>query len=99
MSTKHTPGPWIGGQLRTKGAVPQCDGIDIGAESGANVAIALHKDGDRTAAETRANARLITAAPALLEALVYIRACIEADVKPGMNRANAAIAQATGEDA
>lgn len=61
----HTPGPWIGGQI----GGDKDPGISIGAEDGSNVAFVYHEQLDREPTETRANARLIVAAPDLLEAL------------------------------
>lgn len=62
--TTHTPGPWHATRLR------QALGFhDIGAANGANVAHVLHDDNDRGPAETRANARLIAAAPTMHAAL------------------------------
>ncbi len=72
MSAAHTSGPWFAAALRTHGANPKMDGCDIGAENGANVALVLHQSGDRSEAETIANARIIAAAPALLEACLAI---------------------------
>lgn len=73
MSTKHTPGPWsvftgLGGSSYI------FPGIESEA-SGCSVIIFGEKDGDesgvrgRSPDEARANARLIAAAPDLLEAL------------------------------
>lgn len=69
MNTKHTPGPWHAADIRLRGHNPKMDGCDIGAANGANVALAFHQPHDREIQETIANARLIAAAPELLEAL------------------------------
>lgn len=66
---KHTPGPWHAGSIRLNGHNPKMDGCDIGADNGANVALALHQQSDRDTPETVANAKLIAAAPELLDAL------------------------------
>lgn len=67
--SKHTRGPWHAGNIRIQGAGAQFYGCDVGAKNGSNVAIVLHQSTDREASETIANARLIAAAPDLLEAL------------------------------
>jgi hypothetical protein len=65
----HTPGPWFDSTLRTHSADPANNGIDIGAENGANVALVLYRSSEHTEAEARANARLVAAAPDLLRQL------------------------------
>lgn len=90
----HTPGPWHCGTFRESGKAP---GIDIGAENNSNVGIAHHQASDRTAYETKANARLIAAAPDLLAALEPF-ANFACDVQNDCHncRARAAIAKAFG---
>ena len=70
MSTKHTPGPWTmhprfddGAEVRAIAPVAWC-----------GVATTVGSSGDQSidAAEARANARLIAAAPDLLAALHHI---------------------------
>jgi hypothetical protein len=47
-------------------------------------------------AGSEGDARLISAAPELLAALMYLRECIEDGVDPAMSSTNEAIAKATG---
>lgn len=66
---KHTPGPWVYNEerdSRSDGYIRAGEPI-AGAQKGISVARANHAS--RGVAEMRANARLITAAPELLEAL------------------------------
>lgn len=67
MSTKHTPGPWTvnphfnhGAEVRSLASVAWCSVASTHGASGSQVI---------DVAEARANARLIAAAPDLLEAL------------------------------
>lgn len=103
--SKHTPGPWAAlpeevhrNYIRIRGTVLGC------RYKIANVITPDYDDGkEREAKETRANARLIAAAPELLEAAVDLvsrdfgsegwdEACEQAALK-----LRAAIAKATGE--
>jgi hypothetical protein len=71
MSTQHTPGPWI------KNVVPTSAGSAITIQSADHRIAIIYVDGIRKgiddelprSIENRANARLIAAAPDLLEAL------------------------------
>ena len=63
MTTQHTTGPWKRRTLQSQPIVST--GWHIEGEDGASLAIVL---GDKSA-ELQANARLIAAAPDLLEAL------------------------------
>lgn len=94
---KHTPGPWTyGGQ----------EFNDVRESDGELVAVALHlrvKKPERSIAEAKANARLIAAAPDLLEALKAIVKSLADQDDEGMIEhaqqmidARAAIAKATG---
>lgn len=96
MSAQHTPGPWW---LQADGAGWY---VECTPERGHSVAYvraeAGEDDPDTPDAEKEANARLIAAAPELLEALrgvlrVADRATVEFDA------ARAAIAKATGSAA
>ena len=86
MSTQHTPGPW------RIGTTPPNGEQTIGTQQGLMVAVAT--TGANT--PTEANARLIAAAPDLLEALQNLlkSSCIDGDIAI---EAKAAIAKATGE--
>ena len=63
----HTSGPWFFSPDRPR-EIGISKGHDVAAESGENIAIVLLTS-DITSAEVTANARLIAAAPRLLEAL------------------------------
>ena len=84
MTTKHTPGPWH-----------IANGVQIRSNRDQIAKIWMMRDG-----EGRENARLIAAAPDLLEALIELAACgAEAwgEDRPCVKWAHAAIARATGE--
>lgn len=101
MNTKHTPGPWeaIGNLVRSPMHQPQ--GLPAGVQ------IADCRDGYFLAHtdEAKANARLIAAAPELLEELKELREFFygkygygnDAEQIKRLNRASAVIAKATGE--
>jgi len=60
--SKHTPGPWAVNPFRAT--------VDAGSEDGPlPISMMLWPTDKRSEAETEANARLISAAPELLEAL------------------------------
>ena len=95
MTAKHTPGPWTmhpsphGAEVRSLAKIAWC-----------GAAARYGKSGDQIidAAEARANAHLIAAAPDLLaacEALVRSGSFYDLDAK--MFAARAAIAKAKGE--
>ena len=99
MTTSHTPGPWV----RDTGSGFGCD---VRAQNGRKVAATWginNSDPHRPAyrAECDANARLIAAAPELLEALETLAECAKyGDVIEGADAwkdARAAIAKAKGE--
>lgn len=106
--SKHTPGPWrVGG---SDGWSASTDDIGqscyqgIQDDFGDVVALAVAFDADPfSQPDTRANARLIAAAPDLLNALqLYIAHAPEPECaiwRDVQNRARAAIAKATGEAA
>ena len=90
METKHTPGPWkIGTQ-------PPNGEQTIGTYRGLMVAVATTGAGTPTIA----NARLIAAAPELLDALLDAACALECCGKDyyAATKARAAIAKATGND-
>ena len=88
----HTPGPW------TYYTSPQPNGCPIVGSRGLMVAMLAHSiNYDDQKEEAISNARLISAAPDLLEALQYaIKQVPELADVPGIA---AAIAKATGEQA
>ena len=101
MSTKHTPGPWF----RDDRSGLECD---VRAASGRKVALCwgLASNNARNydkkyKAECDANARLIAAAPEMLEALEKLLSIQEhGDVASWANEwgeARAVVAKATGE--
>ena len=88
MKTEHTPGPWRIGALVH----------EVHAADGSLVA-ELASRGEKYR-ETRHNARLIAAAPDLLEALRWIASCEcedDGDNDYIYSKAREAIAKATGE--
>jgi len=97
MTTKHTPGPWAYAKHVEPGNVVfdifQADGAPY-TRNLSDVAYATYTselDGIQ-----EANARLISAAPELLDSLIYLRNCIEDGTQPAMSEVNAAIRKATG---
>ena len=87
--SKHTKGPWKA--VRT--VAPK--GWVIGREDGL-YDIAIVRDGSALE-DNQANARLIAAAPDLLEALEDVRHNVDSDEPEMWHRVNAAIAKARGE--
>lgn len=97
--SQHTPGEWTGqGHQRASHAF---ESLDIESESGRTIASLP----DYPNAEDDANARLIAAAPALLEACKLAKSAIEsasfdryagAALTPAYNAVLQAIAQAEG---
>lgn len=97
MSSKHTPGPW---EVRTidnsLGSVDTVGGVVTVAQA-QEVSVA---DRNLGSPERKANARLIAAAPDLLEALQSLVACITSTRGPNADAAlhasRLAILKATG---
>lgn len=91
MKTEHTPGPW---KVREDYA---------GAQSVVSADAFLARVGPPNTEQAEANARLIAAAPELLEALQGLLAAVEQGTLPGSGKAQdaarAAIAKATGSAA
>lgn len=90
MTINHTPGPWVIGRSRRGHDVVMVD-----TASGTAICDVYGDSDDRPA-----NARLIAAAPDLLEALetLYRAVCIaDADLRPGEELAREAIAKAKGD--
>jgi hypothetical protein len=114
MSAKHTPGPWHTSEppilTEARSDVlnqPKLCQIRLYAPSGLISFMITELDDDPTddltIAEAQANARLIAAAPELLEALEKIVSCCRADkelspdVEFYLPKAEAAIRRAKGE--
>ena len=90
MSAQHTPGPWTQG---TSENGVECVWLDGHTESVRD----MGDDGTWIDCNTEANARLIAAAPDLLEALrSLLDALPSATTHPAIRSARAAIAKATG---
>ena len=69
---------WIhNNQIRINGAIPSCDGIDIGAEDGDNIAIVLFDKHNHSRQLIRDRANLICAAPAMYKALIDLIRMVE----------------------
>lgn len=95
---KGTPGPWKCLREEVNNHYIRISSTKVGERFAvANVLIPLYDDvREREAKETRANAKLIAAAPELLEALQII--CFFEDISSAQREiAEAAIAKATGE--
>jgi hypothetical protein len=97
MTARHTPGPWSIGDENNA-----CCDVLLGAEH--NLTCSLDRRDNNTYAEVisreemLANARLIAAAPEMLEALLDCRRALEiANYTQELAIVDAAIAQATGE--
>lgn len=92
--TSHTPGPWAQTYSKNPQIVGTVSGKDIASTSARNVPLA----------QSEANARLIAAAPEMLEALQTLVESLTWEEKrsgttySGLEDARAAIAKATGTD-
>lgn len=98
---KHTPGPWvfIGHEAQGLGEYAQIGQIGAFSDVVARVCT-KHKANHSLNKCGQANARLIAAAPELLDALAGLIGCIDhGSDDPGarLDAARAAIAKATGE--
>ena len=96
MNAKHTPGPWeaVGNLVRSPMVQPQ------GLSKGVQIAECRDAYFLSHTEESKANARLIAAAPELLEALQEMVSLVEMVIPfdgPQQRKARAAIAKATGE--
>jgi hypothetical protein len=99
MSTQHTPGPWIGAgpsfgdpfPRYTTSIVTEREHDDEGIVEICELPF-HHRDD-----ENEANARLIAAAPDLLEALQFVMSAHGEQLDTAFAQAHAAIAKATGE--
>ena len=99
MSTEHTPGPWVASQ----GTETEPERWTVVAENGPPWWIAVVENGQPgDSLETEAaTARLIAAAPELLEALIELVSMTEGLVSMDtgdLPQARAAIAKATGKE-
>lgn len=99
--SKHTPGPWVvwseeGETRKGRAKVSVCHHVgDLMSEDHICVATVLGDD----VAVAAANARLIAAAPELLEALRYVRANFaDGNTREIVARIDAALSQATPTD-
>lgn len=94
-ANKHTPGPWFGRPYHDPILIQGCD------EVGLCIAFSCGGGGQKRD-EFKANARLIAAAPDLLESVKALLGCMSLagwDGDPIAVKARAAIAKATGEPA
>jgi hypothetical protein len=105
METKHTPGPWKMAKYKATEDTQNHNIYGIAPDDGRIVTISTVypiSDDGQTGAESHCNARLITAAPAMLKALQQIVADYDyekGNCKPHTlaGHAKRAIEQATGE--
>ena len=89
--SKHTPGPW---RIDRGSKTGTARGISASARNIVN----FNGLAKPMSNETEANARLIAAAPDLLDALRYVLDCIERNEISDMQPARAAIAKAEGRE-
>lgn len=99
MTSKHTPGPW---SWQTN----QANRVSIDGPDGAEVVRAEEYAGSAWVEVSEDDARLIAAAPELLEALILLEhemvesgnaGSVDYGWKPAIEKTRAAIAKATGE--
>lgn len=111
---KHTPGPWVVEHGLSSDPAKYTPGIDAVGENFTVILYGIKNEGEargirgRTDEEQEANARLIAAAPELLEALREVlkhekwHAAAADEVTPSaraaIKRADAVIAKATGQE-
>lgn len=91
---KHTPGPWT-----NRGRIPQ-PGLPHSTVAAKTLIARVYSEAFGDIEQEEANARLMAAAPELLEALENLLRYLETDDMRDldMNKARAAIAKATGEE-
>ena len=104
MNTKHTPGPWYNSTANPHAVNKDGKGLAIGIATTHGTDDANYSDFFPSTEEAKANARLIAAAPELLEALVVALMDLEQaqaethiDFRGSIDAVRAAIAKATGE--
>lgn len=92
--TQHTPGPW----KNVNGIIFGADGYSLGERHYLAQPIGAGKTQRRDTKEIEANARLIAAAPELLEAALEVIAVIRnPEAQPTVDKLRAAIRKAKGE--
>jgi len=94
MKAKHTPGPWIAVGLWVEHSDDRVADI-----CNCNTNAMSQEHLGRSNKEMAANARLIAAAPEMLEALQELVGWVTTAPQKYVDAANAAIAKATGNDA
>jgi len=104
MSKNHTPGPWTVRIAKTSVGLVRWHIAGVDADSFAPIAINSGSfDLFRSRETEESNARLIAAAPDLLEALAVLTELVSFQIcddgHPAIINARAAIAKATGEAA
>jgi hypothetical protein len=95
----HTPGPWCQGSSDLRVSMISVHAVNTAARHSTLARMVLPIKGGLTYDEIEANARLIAAAPELLEALKAVQTFIEGkpDAVEPFGMVRAAIAKATGE--
>ena len=97
--SKHTPGPWKW-EEGTPVISRHWNGRDCAVAAVDWRTLVWHEDGNCAGRESGANARLIAAAPDMLETLKRLREmCADFGAKTACDMADAAIAKATKEAA
>lgn len=100
--TKHTPGPWWVGHHAITGVFAERKAGTISIREAVVAScggFSTNTDQGEHCAENEANARLIAAAPDLLEAAkMYVGSRGSAQGRVALSLLRAAIAKATGED-
>ena len=97
MSTaKHAPGPWNAFNASWSETFITAPGFDHGICC-LDINHATEESQDADEAQMAANARLIAAAPELLEALQFVMSAHGEQLTTAFEQAQAAIAKATGE--
>ena len=102
MNTKHTPGPWYNSTANPQAVNKDGKGLAIGIATTHGTDDANYSDFFPSTEEAKANARLIAAAPELLDLVRRMGAhiadqCGDQPVHPLAAEARAAIAKATNQ--
>jgi hypothetical protein len=102
MTTHHTPGPWAFSQSTeygdTRFYVAQADGAPYTPHYSDVATLIAETVNDERKSIQEANARLIAAAPELLEALQHLMVAHGEQLDYAFQQAQDAIAKATGEN-